>query len=148
VGCWEKASEAYHPTVFAATDISYFFRKEQSSGMRRLFSGIRNAQGIIVRSISAILHVWCLYYVHLFTASSLSQPGQDFFLDSLDLKLSAAESSLCEGDVLNAECLAALKGFKNNKSINTFGTYSVMTWWMCLTRLWLLACYPFPNALA
>jgi exonuclease III len=98
------------------TSSSYFFRKEKSSGMRRLFSGIRNAQGIIVRSISAILHVWCLYYVHLFTASCLSQPDQEFFLDSLDLKLSDAESSLCEGDVLNAECLAALRSFKNNKS--------------------------------
>ena len=95
---------------------SYFFRLEKSCAIPKLFTGIRNAQGVVVRSISAIIPVWCLFYVQLFTACILSPPDQDFFINSLDLPLSDRESALCEGDITSAECLAALNSFRNNKS--------------------------------
>ena len=36
-------------------------------GRSRLLTGIRNARGVIVRSISAILRVWVLFYVYFLT---------------------------------------------------------------------------------
>ena len=59
-----------------------------------MFSGIRNAEGVIVRSILAILRVWVLFYVHLFSAATLSSADQDFFLNGLDFSLSNKEASL------------------------------------------------------
>jgi hypothetical protein len=98
------------------TSSAYFFRLEKTRSLRRLFTGIRNAQGVVVRSISAIIRVWCIFYVQLFTAAVLSPSDQDFFLESLDSTLSDREAALCEGVVTNAECLTALKGFGRNKS--------------------------------
>ena len=98
------------------TSSTYFFCLEKSRGMRKLFTGIRNAQGVIVHSVAAIIRVWCLFYVQLFTACVLSPPDQDFYINSLDLALSNNESALCDGDVTSAECLVALNSFKNNKS--------------------------------
>ncbi len=98
------------------TSSSYFFRLEKTRAVHKLFMGIRNAQGVIVRTVSEILRVWCIFYVQLFTASVLSFNDQDFFLNCLDLSLTDHEAELCEGEVTTAECLAALNSFKNNKS--------------------------------
>ena len=98
------------------TSSAYFLRQEKVRARRRLFTGIRNAQGVIVRSISAILRVWVLFYVHLFSAATLSPADQEFFINSLDCSLSNEESSLCEGEVTLEECTRALHSFKNNKS--------------------------------
>ena len=98
------------------TSSSYFFRLEKTKAVRKLFTGIRNAQGVIVRSVSAIIRVWCIFYVQLFSAAILSPSDQDFFLDSLDLSLSDREAGLCEGEVTLEECLSALNSFKRNKS--------------------------------
>ena len=95
---------------------SYFLRQERTRGVRKLFTGIRNAQGVVVRSITAIIRVWCIFYVQLFTAAVLSSSDQDFFINSLDLHLSDPEAALCEGDISEAECLSALNSMKNNKS--------------------------------
>ena len=62
------------------TSSAYFLRQEKVRARRRLVTGIRNASGVIVRSISSILRVWVLFYVHLFSAITLSSPDQDFFL--------------------------------------------------------------------
>ena len=73
-------------------------------------------QGTIVRSISAILRVWCMFYVQLFTASIVSPSDQSFFVNSLDRSVSSEESQLCEGEITVSECQLALNSFKNNKS--------------------------------
>ena len=98
------------------TSSSYFFRLEKSRASKKLFTSIKNAQGVVVRSLSAIIRVWCLFYVHLFTACVLVPSDQDFFINSLDLTLSQAESDSCEGEVTQEECRRALAGMKNNKS--------------------------------
>jgi len=98
------------------TSSAYFLRQERTRAGRRLFAGIRNAHGVVVRSMSAILRVWVIFYVNLFSAATLSNPDQDFFVSSLDRSLSQAEALLCEGEVTLAECSAALNRFKNNKS--------------------------------
>ena len=95
----------------------YFFRPEKTCAVRKLFTGIRNAQGVIVRSVSTILRVWCIFYTQLFTASILSLPDQDFFLNCLDLSLTDREAALCEGEVSNVECLAALNSFLSSISV-------------------------------
>ncbi len=91
--------------------VHIFSAFEKTKAICKLFTGIRNAQGIIAHSVSAIIRVWCLFYVQLF----LSLADRDFFLDSLDLSLSACEAVLCKGEV-TLECLAALNSFKQNKS--------------------------------
>ena len=95
---------------------SYFFRLEKSRALRRLFTGIRNAEGVVAYSISAIIRVWCLIYVQLFTAASLCHSEKDFFVNTLDRKLSDRHSALCEGEVTLAECRVARDSFKNNKT--------------------------------
>ena len=103
------------------TSSAYFFRQEKVRVRRRLDTGIRNARGVIVHSIAAILRVWVLFYVNLFSASALSLPDQAFFLNSLDRFLSSEEASLCEGDITLEECTQALKSFKRNKSAGLDG---------------------------
>lgn len=98
------------------TSTSYFFRQEKIKAVRRTFSGIRNAGGVVVRSISAIVRVWCLFYLQLFTATLLVPSDQDFFLGCLRRKLSPADARLCEGFVTVEECENALKQMKTNKS--------------------------------
>ena len=98
------------------TSSAYFLRQEKTRGVRKLFNGIRNAQGVVVRSVSAILRVWCLFYVQLFTAAILNSNDQDFFINCLDLCLSDAEAHSCDGPVTENECLAALKSMKSNRS--------------------------------
>ena len=110
IRAWEQWAEE------GETSSAYFLRQEKTRACRRLFTGIRNAQGVIVRSISAILRVWVLFYVHLFSAATLSPADQEFFINSLDCSLSNEESSLCEGEVTLEECTQALNSFKNNKS--------------------------------
>ena len=114
---------------------------------------IRNARGVIVRSIAAILRVWVLFYVNLFSASSLSMSDQDFFLNSLDRFLSSEEAALCEGDNTLEECTRALKSFKRNKSpglmvyhmsfILSSGTSSAQIMFLHLTIVFLKALCPF-----
>lgn len=94
----------------------YFFCREKSRGVKRVIRGIKTFSGTIVRSIASILHVWVLFYVNLFSAAKLIPADQDFFLDSLSLKLTPAESDLCEGIISEAECHAALLTFKSHKS--------------------------------
>ncbi len=101
------------------TSSSYFFRLEKTAS--KLFTGIRNAQGVIVRSVSAIIRVWCIFYVQLFSAAILSPSDQEFFLDSLDLLLSDRKAGLCEGEVTLEERLTALNSFKRNKSLGIDG---------------------------
>ena len=47
---------------------------------------------------------------------SLCPCDQDFFINSLDLSLSQAESDLCKGEITQEECQRALSSMKNNKS--------------------------------
>jgi hypothetical protein len=58
--------------------LTFFFQQEKVQASRRLFTGIRNAKGTIVRSISAILRVllhflcatfYCLHFIILGSVS-------------------------------------------------------------------------------
>ena len=60
--------------------LSAYFLPQKARASRRLFTGMRNVHGVIVRSISAILRVWVLFYAHLFAAATLSLADQDFLL--------------------------------------------------------------------
>ena len=95
---------------------SYFLRQVKVRARRRLFTGIRNAFCVVVRSICAILRVWVLFSVILFSASALSFLDQEFFLNCLDRCLFSEEAALCEGDVTLEECTQALNSFQRNKS--------------------------------
>lgn len=98
------------------TSSSFFFRLEKTQAVRRLFSGIRNTRGMVVRSLHAITRVLCLFYMQLFSAVILSPSDQTFFLNSLTFSLSATESALCDGEISVEECFAALQTCANNKS--------------------------------
>ena len=98
------------------TSSAYFLRQEKTRGVRKLFNGILNAQGVVVRSVLAILRVWCLFYVQLFTAAILNSYDQEFFINCVDLRLSDAEAHSCDGPVTENECLVALKSMKSNRS--------------------------------
>ncbi len=98
------------------TSSKYFLHLEKSRAVKKLFTGIKNAENIVVRSISAMLRVWILFYVQLFTAAVLVPSDQDFFIHSLDLSLSNTDARLCDGPITEAECITAISQMKNNKS--------------------------------
>lgn len=98
------------------TSSSFFLRQEKSRARRKLFTGIRNAAGRVVCSVTAMLHVWCAFYIQLFSATLLNVKEQNFFLKALNFSLSDSDSGLCEGVVTEEECLRALNSFSNNKS--------------------------------
>ena len=98
------------------TSSSYFLRQEKSRAIKKLFTGIKNAQGVVVRSISAIIRVWCIFYVQLFTAAVLVPSDQDFFINSLVHSFSPVNANLCDGIVTEEECLKALSKMNSNKS--------------------------------
>ena len=60
---------------------AYFLRQEKVFAHCRLFTGICDAQSVVVRSVSAIIRVWCLFYIQLFTATVLSSSDQPFFFN-------------------------------------------------------------------
>ena len=92
---------------------SYFLSSEKARAARKLFHGIRNVRGVIVRSIHDILRVWCFFYYTLFTAASLVTSDQDFFISSICRTLSSRDRDLCEGSVTEEECRVALHQMKN-----------------------------------
>jgi hypothetical protein len=98
------------------TSSKYFLRMEKSRAIKKVFTGIKNAQNVVVRSISAIIRVWILFYVQLFTASVLVPSDQDFFINSLDLSLSRADADLCDGVITEAEYSQAISQMSKNKS--------------------------------
>ena len=59
--------------------------------------------------------VVCCYGL-IFTSQSLDRIEQDLFLNSLSLKLSRAEQSLCEGELTEGECKRALDAMATGKS--------------------------------
>ena len=98
------------------TSSKYFLQLEKSWAVKKVFTGIKNSQNVVVRSVSAIIRVWILFYVQLFTASVLVPSDQDFFINSLDLSLSLADADICDGLITEAECSQALSQMHHNKS--------------------------------
>ena len=98
------------------TSSKYFLQLEKSRAVKKVFAGIKNSHNVVVRSVSAIIRVWILFYVQLFTASVLVPSDQDFFINSLDLSLSLADADICDGLITEAECSQALSQMHHNKS--------------------------------
>ena len=94
----------------------YFFRLEKRKGECRLFSAIRTLSGVIVSSLADISRASVSFYGSLFTAKLLDISQQDFFLDKISRRLTAAQRALCEGELTLAECQAALAGMSTGKS--------------------------------
>ena len=95
---------------------SYFLRQEKLRGQQRLIAAIRRSDGTIARSTRDILAVWRDYYFGLFSAQPLAPTDRDFFVDSLQHKLSMFESESCEGPLTIPECLSALQNMALGKS--------------------------------
>ena len=95
---------------------AYFLRQEQVRGQQSLISGIRRSDGSIATTTNDMLGVWRDYYLQLFSSTSLEEEEQELFLNSLERRLSEAESELCEGDLTEGECERALHRMPSNKS--------------------------------
>ncbi|CAB4040946.1 Transposon TX1 uncharacterized 149 kDa, partial [Paramuricea clavata] len=76
----------------------YFFGLERKRGQSRIFTSVKNMAGTVVSAFVGIARAWMGFYGLLFTSQSLDRIEQGSFLNSLSLKLSRAEQSLCEGD--------------------------------------------------
>ena len=98
------------------TSSAYFLRQEKVRGQRKLISGVRRCDGSVVKSTADMLDVWQGYYFRLFSSQHLEEEEQKLFLDSLESRLTPAESELCEGDLTEEECTRALRAMPSNKS--------------------------------
>ncbi|CAB3986639.1 Transposon TX1 uncharacterized 149 kDa [Paramuricea clavata] len=80
--------------------ISYCPRrcKKREKPLPSIFS-VLGLVGTVVSTFVGIARAWVAFYGLLFTSQSLDPTEQDFFLNSLSLKLSRAEQSLCEGEL-------------------------------------------------
>ena len=67
-------------------------------------------------SLADISRAWVSFYGSLFTAQLLDISQQDFFLDKILRRLTAAQRALCEGELTLAECQATLAGMSTGKS--------------------------------
>jgi hypothetical protein len=95
----------------------YFFGLERKRGQRRIFTSIKTWPArTVVSTFVVIARAWVAFYGLLFTSQSLDPTEQDFFLNSLSLKLSRAEQSLCEGGLTEGECKRALDAMATGKS--------------------------------
>jgi hypothetical protein len=104
---WEEEGEA---------STKYFFDLERKRGQRRIFTSVKSMAGTVVSTFVGIARAWVAFYGLLFTSQSLDRIEQDFFLNSLSLKLTRAEQSLCEGELTEGECKRALDGMATGKS--------------------------------
>ena len=96
--------------------MAYFLRQEQVRGQQSLISEIRRSDSSIATTTKDMLGVWRDYYLQLFSSTSLEEEEQELFLNSLERRLSEAESELCEGDLTEGECERALHRMPSNKS--------------------------------
>jgi hypothetical protein len=94
----------------------YFFGLQRKRGQRRIFTSVKNMAGTVVSTFVGIARAWVAFYGLLFTSQSLDRIEQDFFLNSLPLKLSRAEQSLCEGELTEGESKRALDAMATGKS--------------------------------
>ncbi|CAB4008093.1 Hypothetical predicted protein [Paramuricea clavata] len=94
----------------------YFFGLERKCGQRRIFTSVKNMAGTVVSTFVGIARAWVAFYCLLFIAQSLERIEQDLFLNSLSLKLSIAEQSLCERELTEGECKRALDAMDTGKS--------------------------------
>ena len=62
------------------------------------------------------MNVWSEFYFRLFLSQELSEGDQGLFLDSIERRLTPAESRLCEGDLTIEECSKALSNMPSAKS--------------------------------
>ncbi|CAB4005244.1 Hypothetical predicted protein [Paramuricea clavata] len=87
---WAEEEEASIPSIFVGL--------ERKRGQHRIFTSVKIMAGTVVSTFVGIARAWVAFYGLPFTSQSLDRIEQDFFLNSLSLKLSRAEQSLCEGD--------------------------------------------------
>ena len=84
--------------------------------MNRFCDSVKNMAGTVVSTFVGIARAWVAFYGLLFTSQYLDRIEQDFFLNSLTLKLSRSEQSLCEGELTEGECKRALDAMATGKS--------------------------------
>ena len=104
---WAKEGEA---------STKYLLGLERKRDQRRIFTSVKNMAGTVVSAFVGIAWAWVAFYGSLFTSQSLDRIEQDFFLNSLSLKLSRVEQSLCEEDLIEGECKRALDAMATGKS--------------------------------
>ena len=95
---------------------AYFLRKERVRGQQKLINAIRRRDGTVVTSRTDVMNVWSEFYFRLFSSQELSEGDQGLFLDSIERRLTPAESRLCEGDLTIEECSKALSNMPSAKS--------------------------------
>ena len=95
---------------------AYFLRKERVRGQQKLINAIRRSDGTVVTSKTDVMNVWSEFYFRLFMSQELSEGDQGLFLDSIERRLTPAESRLCEGDLTIEECSKALSNMPSAKS--------------------------------
>ena len=95
---------------------AYFLRKERVRGQQKLINAIRRSDGTVVMSKTDVMDVWSEFYFRLFSSQELSEGDQGLFLDSIERRLTPAESRLCEGDLTIEECSKALSNMPSAKS--------------------------------
>ena len=99
----------------------YFFRLENNRAEKNSFSSLFDSHGTEQTSQSEIEHILENFYTSLFTKDVLDLQIQSSLIDDLDLSLSEAERSQCEGLFSQAEILAAIKGLQTGKSPGSDG---------------------------
>ena len=69
----------------------------------------------MVTSKTDVMNVWSEFYFRLFSSQELSEGDQGLFLDSIERRLTPAESRLCEGDLTIEEGSKALSNMPSAK---------------------------------
>ena len=95
---------------------AYFFRLEKKRSTDRLISALRDPDGSIVSSPSALCASLRSFYSFLFTASPTDPVIQSSMLQNLTTTLPRDQASHCEGSLTPSEVLKAPKGMAHGKA--------------------------------
>jgi exonuclease III len=99
----------------------FFFHKETKRAVKKTCVALKTKDGQRVTDQSDIMQEQVRFYKELYSAVPTDRGAQDRLLDLLDRKLSDEQSNSCEGDLLEGECLAALKTLRNGKTPGSDG---------------------------
>ena len=95
---------------------AYFFRLEKKRSTDRLISALRDPDGSIASSPSALCASLRSFYSCIFTASPTDPLIQSSLLRNLTATLPRDQASHCEGSLTPSEVLKALKGMARGKA--------------------------------
>ena len=95
---------------------AFFLRLVKRNSVDRSITALRADDGSVTSDQEGLSRLLCSFYSDLFSASPCDPVAQASLLSNVSVKLSPAESLVCEGPLSRGECFAALQGMARGRT--------------------------------